>query len=341
MLAYFLERNDTPARAFTLRETEKPGVGEGEIRIKVRAFGLNYADIMARQGLYRECPPLPAVIGYDVEGIVEEVGQGVHGFKKGDPVFALTRFGGYAQYVTTRHEAVALLPSHAAPGEGCALATQYITAYHAVVHCQELMPGEKVLVHAAAGGLGTALVQIALSKGCIVIGVVGGHKKAEYIRAMGVQHVIDHTQTDYIEYIAQHLGGRVDVVIDNVGGSSLKKGKKILSRGGRIVTLGAAALSGKKGYFSLIRLFLGFGFFSPVSYLSQSQALIGVNMLKIADHRPDIIERELKGVVNLYRQGIFKPHIGKIFPQHELPQAHAWMEDRKSIGKIIVAWDDF
>ena len=339
MFAQVLVRQEKAHNSFELREVPIPELKPGQVRIKVSAFGLNYADVMARQGLYRECPPLPCIIGYDVEGVIDEVSPGIESFKKGDRVFALTRFGGYAQYVCTLVEGVGHLHPDAGVGEGCALATQSVTAYHAAVHCQTLMPGEKVLVHAAAGGMGTAIIQIALWKGCTVIGVAGGKEKVNYLKTLGVQHIINHHETDYLDYVRDHLNGKVDVVFDNLGGSSIKKAKTILARGGRIITLGAAALSGKKGIVNLLRLVIGFGWFSPIAYLGKSQSLIGVNMLKIADHRKDIIASEFKEVQKLHEQGVLKPHVGKIFDYHLLPDAQEWMEDRKSIGKVVVTWD--
>lgn len=338
MKAYFLVKNSTASGSFELREVPVPQLNRGEVRIKVSAFGLNYADVLARQGLYRECPPLPCIIGYDVEGVIDEVAEDVVDFTKGDRVFALTRFGGYAEYVCTRAVAVNHLPTHAPIGAGCALATQYVTAYHAAVHCQTLMSGEKVLITAAAGGLGTAFIQIALWKGCTVIGVVGGKEKVEYLKSLGVQHIVDHHETSYLDYVRDHFENRVDVVFDTVGGSSIKKAKAILAKGGRIVSLGAAALSGKKGIINLLRLVVGFGFFSPIGYLGKSQSLIGVNMLKIADHRPDIIDRGFKEVAKLYQQGILNPHVGRIFELPQLSDAHEWMEQRKSIGKGVVVF---
>lgn len=338
MLAHVLVKNSTPSDSFELRETPVPAPGPGQVLIKVDAFGLNYADIMARQGLYRECPPLPCVIGYDVEGRIDQVADDVSGFKKGDRVFGLTRFGGYAQYAVTQAQAVSHLPEEAPTGTGCALATQCVTAYHSAILSQTLLPGEKVLIHAAAGGLGTALVQIALWRGCTVIGVAGGSEKAEYLKNLGVHHVVDHHRINWTDYVHQHLNGRVDVIFDNIGGSSIKKGKSVLSHGGRIVTLGAAALSGKKGKLNLIRLGLGFGFFSPIAYLSKSQSLIGVNMLKIADYRPDMLAESFKGVTMLHSKGILNPHIGAIFNDTELDKAHTFLEGRTSIGKVIVKW---
>jgi NADPH2:quinone reductase len=338
MKAWFLVRNSTPDKSFEIRDIPLPDPGSGQVRIKIKAFGVNYADIMARQGLYRECPPLPCVIGYEVEGTIDAVGQGVSSFNVGDNVFALTRFGGYAQYAVTSVDAVAHLPSNAPLGVGCALSTQCVTAYHASILSQTLLPGEKVMIHAAAGGMGTALMQIALWKGCKVIAIVGGEEKERYVRALGAHHVVDHHKITFVEYAHQHLNRKVDVVFDNVGGSSLKKAKSILAPGGRIVTLGAAALSGKKGKLNLLRLAWGFGFFSPISFLGKSQSLIGVNMLKIGDHRPDMLAVSFRGVEELYNQGILQPHIDKVYQSDELHLAHAYVEGRKTMGKVVVKW---
>jgi len=338
MKAYSLVKFGEPKEAFRLIDQPLRTPGSGELGIRVSAFGLNFADIMARQGLYRECPPLPCVIGYDVEGEITEVGENVTDFQVGDRVFALTRFGGYAQHVTVPSIAVGHLPQDAPLGAGCGLAVHGITAFHGLMHAQTLLPGEKVLVHAAAGGLGIIFIQMALWKKCEVIAVAGGHAKVEVLKSLGVDHIIDHHKGDYVAYVHKYLGGKVDVILDNVGGASIKKGKSILAPGGRLVTLGAAALSGKRGKLNLIKLGVGFGFFSPISYLGKSQSLIGINMLRLADHRPDIIAEEFKGVEKLYHDGVINPHIGKVFDHQQLAEAHAFVESRKSIGKVVIKW---
>lgn len=338
MKAYYLTAFDTSDKAFEVREVDLPSPGSGQVLIRVAAFGLNFADVMARQGLYRECPPLPCVLGYDVEGEIVKVGEDVSGLAVGDKVFALTRFGGYAEYAVANAEVVGHLAPDAPLGMGCALAVQGVTACHAAVHMQTLLPGEKVLVHAAAGGLGTCLLQLAQHFGCITIGVAGGKAKADYLRGMGIDHVIDHHETDYVEYVKDHLRGSVDVIFDNVGGKSIPLGKKILAPGGRLICLGAAALSGKKGKLSLVRLVLGFGFFSPISYLGKSQSLIGINMLRLGDHRPDIVARGFKHAQAFYAQHILKPHLGNVFHHTALAEAHDLLEHRKAMGKIVMKW---
>ena len=338
MRAFVLEEFSDSPDIFKMRELEVPTPGPLEVCIKVAAFGLNYADIMARQGLYRGAPPLPFVMGYDVEGEISGVGENVKDFRIGDKVFALTRFGGYAEYALSSELAVGHLSGDAPLGMGCALAVHGLTAFHCAIHVQNLMPGEKVVVHAAAGGLGICLMQLALWKKCHVIAVVGNEEKAAYVKNLGAHHVINHQKEDYTEYIQKHLEGKVDVVFDNVGGKSIKKAKSIIAPGGRIISLGAAALSGKHGKLNLLKLALGFGWFSPIPFLGKSQSFIGVNMLKIADKRPDIIAHEFRQVENLYHDKILHPLVGKIFPHTELAKAHAHMQDRKAIGKIVVQW---
>jgi NADPH2:quinone reductase len=338
MNAWFLIRNGAADQAFEIRQVEIPEPGRGQIRIRVTAFGINYADVAARQGTYKECPPLPCVIGYDVEGVVDKTGEGVTDINQGDRVFALTRFGGYAEYVIAEAMAVGRLDERAEPGIGCALAVQCVTAYYATMMVQTLLPGEKVLLHAAAGGMGTAIIQIAKSRGCVVIGVVGGQEKAAYLQKLGVEYIIDHHSTDYTDFIREKLGGRVDVIFDNIGGKSIRRSYAILAFGGRLVSLGAAARGGKRGIIPVLRLVIGFGWFSPIRFLLKSQSFIGINMLTLADRRPDIVAEAFKGVQRLYSQGILQPHIGRIFDARDLPSAHQEMEDRRSIGKFVVKW---
>ncbi len=338
MQAWWLDRFGNPDRAFALRPAPIPVPGPGQIGIRVQAFGINYADIMARQGLYRGCPPLPCILGYDVEGIVDQVGEGVTRFSQGDRVFALTRFGGYAQYAVTDANAAGHLPAQAPAGLGCALAVHGVTAFHAAVQSQTLLPGEKVLIHAAAGGLGTCLVQIALAKGCTVIGVTGSEEKSQYLRALGVQHVIDRHRQDYRAYVRQYLEGKVDVVFDNVGGVSVQHAKSMLAPGGRLVALGVAAMSGRKSKWAFLPVAAGFGLFSPISYMRHSQSFIGINMLVLADARPDMVAAAFSGVQQYYAEGILQPHVGQVFPAALLPVAQQFVSDQKAIGKVVVKW---
>lgn len=339
MKAIQLVKNGNAKEAFSFIESDIPEPRDNEVCIHVSAFGLNFADVMARQGLYRDCPPLPTVIGYDVEGRIHAIGKDVSQFRIGDQVFAMSRFGGYAEYVTTDARGVGKLPADAPIGEGTALATQYGTAYYAAEIVQTLMPGEIVLIHAAAGGVGTALIQLCKQKGCIVIGTAGSSEKLKYLVEQGVDHPINYRKQDFEAETKKILGrSGLSAYFDNLGGKSIQIGKKLLMPGGRILSYGAASMTGRKSAFNLLRLALGFGLFSPISYLQTSQALIGINMLRIADHKPELLEKIMHEVSDLYRSGKIKPTIGRVFEATKVADAHTYLENRSSIGKIAVRW---
>ncbi|MEM9022192.1 MAG: zinc-binding dehydrogenase [Bacteroidota bacterium] len=340
MKAIVLVRNDAPEKAFELREMPQPTPGEGEVLIRNHGFGLNYADVLARKGLYNDCPPLPTVLGYEVVGTVEAVGQGVTSVQPGQRVIGFCRFGGYAEFTVTGEAGVSVLPEGLSEAEGAALGTQYCTAYHAAMDQTNLHPGDRVLVHAAAGGVGTALVQLARARGCIVYGTVGSEAKMAYAKAQGADHVINYRKEDFETAMRKLLGEhRLDVVFDAVGGQSFKKGLALLGAGGRLVSYGVANWSDSNGgLLAKLRLVFGFGFLHPLGLLMKSKAVIGVNMLRIADHKPGTIQRCLTAVVGLASSGKIQPQVGGTFPADRIADAHALLESRKSTGKVYVHW---
>lgn len=340
MKALYLTKYGNADDAFELKEIALPEPQPGEVRIKVDAFGLNFADVIARRGLYEDAPPLPSLLGYDVAGVIDQVGSLNSRFKKGDKVFALTRFGGYAEYVTTAESGVAIIPQGMDAPTATALATQAGTAYFCACESVSLHAGDKVLIQAAAGGVGTALVQIAKSKGCFVVGTASSGKQ-EYLKKLGVDLAIDYTKHDFVETIEKELGKKkIDVVFDSIGGKVFKKGLKTLAPGGRMVFFGAASQirGAKTSKIKAALVGLGFGLYSPVLFIMRSQAMIGVNMLRIADHRPHILSHCLEQVRLLTEQGVIKPTISKVFPSTDLAEAHAFLESRKSTGKVAVKW---
>src|SRR5262249_21947695 len=186
MQAMVLVRTGDAAQAFERRELSTPEPGPGQVRVAVEGFGLNYADVSARQGLYQDAPPMPSVIGYEVVGRVDALGAGVDTCAVGQRVTALTRFGGYATQAVTDARAVAPLPDHLAVGVAAALPTQGCTAYYMAEEMVRLQPGDHVLVHAAAGGVGTLLVQLCKWRGCVVYGTAGAEDKLAVLRDLGV-----------------------------------------------------------------------------------------------------------------------------------------------------------
>lgn len=341
MRAVILTKFGKADAAFEIQERPIPSPKDHEICVKAEAFGLNFADVMARQGLYQDCPPLPAVIGYEVVGRIHAVGKHVKEFEVGQRVVSLTRFGGYAEYAVADSRAAAVVPENMDYCVAAALATQYATAYYCAAYTTQLHKGEHVLIQAAAGGVGTALVQLAKSKGCIVYGTAGSEKKLEYLRSLGVDHPINYNTTDFATYIENTSGKHaIDVAFDSLGGSAVKKARKLLAIGtGRIICYGVASRSGKaKGILGDLKLVFGFGFLASVELLLKSQGVTGVNMLRVADNRPDVLGYCIQSVVKLVEEGVLKPTIGGKFPVEEIAKAHDFLGERKSIGKVVVHW---
>lgn len=339
MRAIYIINHGKADKAFEVRETPKPVPKPGEVLVKVEGFGLNFADVMARKGMYKDAPPVPSLIGYDVCGTIERVGNNVKDLAEGDRVTALTRFGGYAEYAVTDARAVAKIPANAPIPEATALTTQYCTAYYCAAEMVNLFPGDKVLIHSAAGGVGTGLMQYAKYKGCEIYATTGSSNKVDLIKQAGAHHVIDTSKEDFddvIEDLTKADG--VDVIFDAVGASSIRKGINSLAAGGRIVCYGAADMSDSNNIFFQLTKAIQFGIYHPAIFMMSSKSLIGVNMLRLADSKQDTLKRVMQNVVKLYEEGIFKPTGGKLFKADEIAEAHNFLESRKSTGKVACAW---
>jgi NADPH:quinone reductase-like Zn-dependent oxidoreductase len=332
-----LIKHGNSSSCFEIAEREKPNPKQGEVLIKVKAFGLNYADVMARQGLYREAPPLPSILGYDVVGVIERVGTNVSTHWIGKQVVAVTEFGGYAEYAIANEFAFAEVPTEMPLPSAAALATQYATAYYAAFKLSNIQPDDHVFIHAAAGGVGLALIQFCQLKGCIMYGSVSTDKKAELIKSMGVQYVINTSKQNIYEEF-QKLQGQLDVIFDGVGGKVTKAGFKALRAGGRHVFLGGSQLTEGKGIFNLLRFVWSLGFYTPVQFLANSKSMLGLNMLKLIRSNPKHLQEFMTGTIQLLKEKKIAMPVGESFPIEKLFEAHMHLQSRKSIGKIIIEW---
>ncbi|MBC8767818.1 zinc-binding dehydrogenase [Arenibacter sp. BSSL-BM3] len=339
MKAVYLVKYSKADTAFEIREIEIPEISNDQVLIKVEAFGINFADVMARLGLYKGAPPLPALLGYEVVGHIEKCGNNVQNVKVGDRVSAITHFGGYAEFAVAQKEVVYGIPETMSAGAAVALATQYTTAYFLSNEMANIQEGDKVLIHAAAGGVGTALVQLALHKKCLVFGTCSSSDKMEYLRSCGVHHPINYIKEDFTSQVRSILEkGGLDVIFDPVGGLSVRKGYKLLAAGGRLLTYGVSSMNNTKSIFGKIRVLAQFGIYHPLQFLSNSKGIIGVNMLKMGEENPVKVGRTMKAVIKLAEEGIIQPFIGGEFGVAQLAEAHEFLESRKSIGKIVVKW---
>ena len=338
MKAIYLVRFGKPEEAFETREVPSPSPNDNQVLIKVEAFGLNFADISARNGKYRDCPPLPCVLGYDVVGKVEATGKNVSNIKAGDRVAALTRFGGYAEYVVADSRATVSISSEMSITFAGAIAVQYCTAYYASYECVNVHESDLVLIHAAAGGVGTALVQLLKHRGAIIFGTCGSDEKIKYLQSLRVDHPINYRKSDYKSEIQKILGRKkLDFVFDSIGGKYVRDGIKLLNAGGKLVSYGASQIM-EAAFFAKLRIASQFGIYHPAFFLIHSKSLIGVSMLRLADSKPEVIQRCLQGVVKLANEGVISPAGGLEFPAGKLEDAHRAVEERKTIGKVMVKW---
>jgi NADPH:quinone reductase-like Zn-dependent oxidoreductase len=340
MRAILLSRTGSPEKAFEIKDVSEPVVTKGQVKIKVEAFGLNFADVMARQGLYKDCPPLPTIIGYDVVGTVCDKHDTVNDIKIGDRVVALTRFGAYAEYAVTDAKACAKISETYDAVKATALSTQYCTAWYCFEEMLRLYKGDVLLIHAAAGGVGNALVQLALNKGCEIYATAGSPEKILLLNKMGVQHVINYKNNDYVSEIRKisKTNKPIDAAFNAIGGASVKKDISLLNSGGRAVLFGAAEISGKS-LLGKIQLGLSFGFYHPAEFMMNSVSMIGVNMLRIADNKPDVLKRCLNAVIDLAEKNQINPLAGGAYSVKDIAKAHKDLQHRKSMGKLAIFWD--
>ena len=334
---YMIQKGDGD-QAYEIRETEIPKIGDGEVLIKVESFGLNFADVMARRGLYGDAPKMPCIMGYEVVGVVEKTDE-KNQHLLGKRVVAFTRFGGYAEYVKTLSDAVAVIDNMDA-GKAAALAVQYVTAYYMAVDSINLYAGDRVMIHAGAGGVGTALIQICKMKGCEVFANAGSEEKLEYMKQQGADHVINYRTQDYEQEINKMLKReKLQATFNPVSGSTYKKDMRLIGAGGKVILFGGSERSGKKwGMLSSLNFVRKMGLVLPIGFVMTSKSVMGVNMLRIADNRPNVLKRCLNNVAQLMKENKIDPQVGGRFSINELAEAHDLLEYRKSTGKIIVSW---
>ena len=325
-----------------VEERPDPEVGPGEIRVAVKASGINFADMMARSGVYPDAPKPPSVVGYEVAGEIESVGDGVEGYTVGDRVVAGTRFGGYAELVSVRAEGQVLkLPDSLTFEQGAAIPVNYATAYAGFVLMGGLREGDRALIHAAAGGVGIAATQIAKDIGAEVFGTASASKH-DAIRAQGVDHPIDYRSTDFAEEVMRITEGEgVDVVMDAIGPTSFKRSYKILRQGGRLIMFGLSEVqTGEKRDLpavlkGLVQMPLAtLPWWKSLSLMNENKGVFGLNMLSWWDREG--LARALEPLQAGVAAGTYVPVVAESFPFEEAPAAHRYLGEGKNIGKVVL-----
>ncbi len=330
MRAVVITKHGGPS-VLEVQEQPDPVLAAGQVRIQVAAAGINFADVMARMGLYADAPKTPCVVGYEVSGTILEVGGGVDGLTPGQRVFAGTQFGGYASQVVVPACDVVALPEDLSFEQGAAIPVNYGTAWAALIGYGSLLPGERVLVHSAGGGVGIAATQIAKRAGAEVYGTASPGKHARILE-LGVDYPLDYTESGWERGLP-----KFDVILDAIGGKSFRQSYSMLRAGGRLVAFGASSVvSGeRKNVVTALRAVARMPRFNMIKQMSESKAVIGLNMLSLWKDR-GTLEPWIGPLQALLADGTVKPVVAGDFSFEQAGAAQTMIVERRNVGKVVL-----
>jgi NADPH:quinone reductase-like Zn-dependent oxidoreductase len=331
-----------PPDVFAMQDLPDPQPKPGEVLIRVKTIGVNFADILQRIGAYPSAPKPPFVPGLEVAGVVEKVadaGKAGEGdtLRPGDAVAALTDFNAYAEWVTVPIGHAFRLPSGMPFEDASAIPVNYLTAYHSLFAMGNMLPGDRILIHAAAGGVGIAAIQLAKARG-LKIFAVAGPTKQETLRKLGVDHAIDYDRDHFVDVVRKYAPDGIEMVMDPIGGKSFAKSYECLGSTGRLVIYGFSTIASGNGKRNLVRgakALLDTPRFHPLRLMAKNVSVIGVNLSGL-QARPQLMRAEMAEIFQMYAGGKIKPIIGKKFALLEAAAAHQFIHDRKNIGKVVL-----
>jgi NADPH:quinone reductase-like Zn-dependent oxidoreductase len=322
---------------FRIVESPSACMQPEDVRVRVTAAGINFADVMMRMGLYPEAPRRPFIPGYEVAGVVEEAGGRVGTFSRGDRVLAACRFGGYATEVVLPASMVRRIPAGLSDIEAAAIPVNFMTAWIALCEMARIREGDRVLVPGAAGGVGTAAVQIAVRAGAEVVGLVGSEAKKAAVLSLGAGHALM-----YGEWTALNAAerGEFDVVVDSRGGVDAKRSIGSLGPGGRLVSYGVSSMIGgpRRSIPKALGALLHTPILTPLGLAMVNKGVYGLNMLTLFDGGKglELLMRAMDRVLGEFENGRLKVLVGRTFPLLEAGAAHAYLQSRANIGKVVL-----
>lgn len=322
---------------FDIVEKPTPTPKADEYLVEVKGSGINFADILARKGMYPDAPPFPLVVGYEVSGVVIAVGSDGDSSWIGKDVIALTRFRGYASHVLVKKHQLSEKPNSLSYAQAAAIPVNYITAWQLIVVMGSLTKDETILIHNAGGGVGVAAIQIAKNIGARIIGTAS-QKKHEMLTKMGVDVCIDYRTEDWEKRVKEETDGfGVELILDPVGGPYWKKNYKVLRSTGRVGFFGVSSASseGSRSKLGMIKLLLKLPLFNPISLMNANKSTFGVNVGHLWHESKKVnlwLSELLKGV----EDGWLQPIVDIEFPLAKVGEAHAYIEARKNFGKVIL-----
>jgi len=334
MKAYLLTKSGPP-ESLSIHDVPEPEPGTGQVKIKVKYFGINYAEILSRKGKYGWAPRRPYIPGMEGMGEVVATGEGVERCKVGDKVIFGAQYGSYAEYIATDQHLVIPLLQHLTEEENAAFLVNFLTAWVGLVKLGKITREDRVLIQVAAGGVGSAAVQIAKAFGASVFGTVGSDHKIELLQRLGVDYPINYNKSDFFELI-QQTGNGVDLVLEVVGGKVFRKSLELLNPFGRMVVIGYASNPlNKYNPFTWYKAWKNAPRFNIMDVVIRSYAIMGSHIGYLSANA-DVSEGIIKEASEFAANHNLKPIVGKIFEFEKLADAHAWMESRQSVGKIVV-----
>ena len=324
-----------PPDVLTIRDAPDPLVGPGTVRIRVRAAGVNFSDLLARQGLYPDAPKPPMVVGYEVAGTVDQAGPGVATLRQGDRVVALTQFAGQSELVVVPAGRVFPLLDEWSFEQGAAFPVVYLTAHHLLVRVAAVRPGETVLVHSAAGGVGLAVAELGRILGLRVIGLASPAKH-DVLRGYGVEPV-NGRDPRWPEAVRRLAPEGVDVVLDAVGGDSWRRGFALLAPMGRLLMFGASELAAgpRRNLVRTAWRVLRWPRFGPMTLMPRNRTVAGVNLGQLwnAEH---VLRPQIEALLGYARAGKLTPRVDRAFPLAEAAAAHRYIHERRNVGKVVL-----
>jgi NADPH2:quinone reductase len=310
------------ADVMEVTETDRPEPGEGEVLIEVKAAGVNFADIMQRRGHYHGGPKPPYIPGMEVAGVISAVGEGVER-EPGEEVVSLVNGGGYAEYAIADARGLLEVPEGLGFEEAAGFPVQWLTAHNCLHEWGELSEGESVLIHAAAGGVGSAAVQLAAEAGATVIGTASTPEKLSMAEDLGADYGIQYTEEDFVDRVNEITDGSgVDLVLDGIGGETTDESLDALDSFGRMVSFGAA--SGEPGRPNTADLLFG------------NKRVIGYHLGRALEQKPMKVMESVPELTELLGEGTLEVQVGHSFDLTEAADAHRFIEDRKSSGKVVL-----
>lgn len=326
----------------TIERGAPPVAGPGEVLIEVRAAGVNFADTTVRMGLYasaKEFVGWPITPGFEIAGVVIATGDGVDDLAVGAEVFAVTLFGGYSSHVMADRRYVFPKPAGVSFEQAAAMPAVFLTAWYALFELAHPRPGQKVLVHSAAGGVGGALVQLAQIAGCEVTGVVGATHKVAAVEALGAAHVIDKSSRDLWREVGRLAPDGYDVVLDANGVSTLRQSYEHLRRAGKLVVYGFHSMLPKQGgrpnWPKLAIDYLRTPRFNPLEMTNESRSVLAFNLSYLFD-RLAILDEALGDVARWLADGRIVPPPVTTYPLADVARAHADIESGTTVGKLVL-----